>query len=243
MIFIVKNFCTDRQKPIFPPVFPAGPRDRATQRPFRLRKKKAEGAGTNLNKKYISESAAYFAAYILTTDILRRHIMRRKTEQYFIFFMLCSVIGWLYEVFLEVVVYRWGFSNRGVLFGPVLYHLRHRRADPAHLPGKTQREKMAYRKNSRHSRRRLFRYRSSDYGGGAGGKLYYGMDKGRMVLGLPSIFLQLSGAHRAEPEYPLRDRRYGHSVHHMASAGKGDAAFLRTGNRHPERGSGRYFSR
>ena len=44
--------------------------------------------------------------------------MRRKTEQYFIFFMLCSVIGWLYEVFLEVVVYRWGFSNRGVLFGP-----------------------------------------------------------------------------------------------------------------------------
>lgn len=44
--------------------------------------------------------------------------MRRKTEQYFIFFMLCSVIGWLYEVFLEVVVYRWGFSNRGVFFGP-----------------------------------------------------------------------------------------------------------------------------
>lgn len=33
-------------------------------------------------------------------------------------FYLYSVIGWLYEVFLEVVVYRWGFSNRGVLFGP-----------------------------------------------------------------------------------------------------------------------------
>ena len=29
-----------------------------------------------------------------------------------------SVIGWIYEVFLEVVVYKWGFSNRGVLFGP-----------------------------------------------------------------------------------------------------------------------------
>ena len=28
------------------------------------------------------------------------------------------MIGWFYEVFLEVVVYRWGFSNRGVLFGP-----------------------------------------------------------------------------------------------------------------------------
>ena len=32
--------------------------------------------------------------------------------------MLYSVIGWCYEVFLEVVVYRWGFSNRGILFGP-----------------------------------------------------------------------------------------------------------------------------
>ena len=242
MIFIVKNFCTDRQKPIFPPVFPAGPRDRATQRPFRLRKKKAGRSRNKSEQKYISESAAYFAAYILTTDILRRHIMRRKTEQYFIFFMLCSVIGWLYEVFLEVVVYRWGFSNRGVLFGPycIIYGIG---GLICSSPWENSKRKMAYRKNSRHSRRRLFRYRSSDYGGGAGGKLYYGMDKGRMVLGLPSIFLQLSGAHRAEPEYPLRDRRYGHSVHHMASAGKGDAAFLRTGNRHPERGSGRYFSR
>ncbi len=38
--------------------------------------------------------------------------------RYFIYFMLYSVIGWCYEVFLEVVVYRWGFTNRGVLFGP-----------------------------------------------------------------------------------------------------------------------------
>ena len=44
--------------------------------------------------------------------------MLRKIEQYFLYFMFYSVIGWLYEVFLEVVVYRWGFSNRGVLFGP-----------------------------------------------------------------------------------------------------------------------------
>ena len=39
-------------------------------------------------------------------------------QKYFIYFMLYSVIGWCYEVFLEVVIYRWGFSNRGVLFGP-----------------------------------------------------------------------------------------------------------------------------
>ena len=35
------------------------------------------------------------------------------------FFVYC-VIGWIYEVFLEVVIYKWGFSNRGVLFGPYL---------------------------------------------------------------------------------------------------------------------------
>lgn len=28
------------------------------------------------------------------------------------------MIGWIYEVVLEVFIYKWGFSNRGVLFGP-----------------------------------------------------------------------------------------------------------------------------
>ena len=41
-------------------------------------------------------------------------------RKYFIYFMMYAVIGWLYEVFLEVIVYKWGFSNRGVLFGPYL---------------------------------------------------------------------------------------------------------------------------
>lgn len=39
-------------------------------------------------------------------------------QKYFLCFVFYSVFGWCYEVFLEVVVYRWGFSNRGVLFGP-----------------------------------------------------------------------------------------------------------------------------
>lgn len=42
----------------------------------------------------------------------------KKVQEYFLYFMLYSIIGWCYEVFLEVVVYQWGFSNRGVLFGP-----------------------------------------------------------------------------------------------------------------------------
>jgi uncharacterized membrane protein len=44
--------------------------------------------------------------------------MKQKLQEYYVYFMIYSIIGWIYEVFLEVVVYRWGFSNRGVLFGP-----------------------------------------------------------------------------------------------------------------------------
>ena len=44
--------------------------------------------------------------------------MKRKVQEYFFYFMLYSILGWIYEVFLEVVIYKWGFSNRGVLFGP-----------------------------------------------------------------------------------------------------------------------------
>ncbi len=41
-----------------------------------------------------------------------------KFSKMYLFFFLISVLGWIYEVFLEVVVYKWGFSNRGVLTGP-----------------------------------------------------------------------------------------------------------------------------
>lgn len=44
----------------------------------------------------------------------------KKLSNYIVYFMLYAMIGWIYEVFLEVVVYRWEFSNRGVLFGPWL---------------------------------------------------------------------------------------------------------------------------
>ena len=36
-----------------------------------------------------------------------------------LFFIMC-ILGWLYETVLEVAVYHWGFSNRGLLFGPWL---------------------------------------------------------------------------------------------------------------------------
>lgn len=43
---------------------------------------------------------------------------REKIKNNFLYFMMYSIIGWIYEVFLEVAIYRWGFSNRGILFGP-----------------------------------------------------------------------------------------------------------------------------
>lgn len=44
----------------------------------------------------------------------------RKLQEIYLYFFLYCVIGWLYEVFLEAMIYRWGFSNRGILFGPYL---------------------------------------------------------------------------------------------------------------------------
>lgn len=41
-----------------------------------------------------------------------------NVKRYYLYFMMYAIFGWLYEVFLEVVIYRWGYSNRGILFGP-----------------------------------------------------------------------------------------------------------------------------
>ncbi len=47
-----------------------------------------------------------------------KKLSARTVQELFLHFMMAGFIGWFYEVFLEVVVYRWGFSDRGVLFGP-----------------------------------------------------------------------------------------------------------------------------
>lgn len=43
---------------------------------------------------------------------------KQQIQKLFICFMMYAVLGWCYEVILETFIYRWGFSNRGVLFGP-----------------------------------------------------------------------------------------------------------------------------
>lgn len=47
-----------------------------------------------------------------------RQTILQALANYILYFMLYAVIGWLYEVFLEVVVYQWGYSDRGILHGP-----------------------------------------------------------------------------------------------------------------------------
>ena len=49
-----------------------------------------------------------------------KSIIFETLRKYFLYFVMYAMVGWIYEVFLEVVVYQWGFSNRGVLFGPYL---------------------------------------------------------------------------------------------------------------------------
>lgn len=51
---------------------------------------------------------------------MMKHSKARIPADYVLFFWIYAVIGWIYETVLEVFVYHWGFSNRGVLFGPWL---------------------------------------------------------------------------------------------------------------------------
>lgn len=43
---------------------------------------------------------------------------KQYVQKFFLCFMMYAVLGWCYEVILETFIYRWGFTNRGVLFGP-----------------------------------------------------------------------------------------------------------------------------
>lgn len=48
-------------------------------------------------------------------DIIKE---KQQIQKLFICFVMYAVLGWIYEVVLETFIYRWGFTNRGVLFGP-----------------------------------------------------------------------------------------------------------------------------
>ena len=103
-----------------------------------------------------------------------------------------SVIGWIYEVFLEVVVYRWGFSNRGVLFGPycviygfgaliLIFSLSWLQKKRIHIEG------------TDHAAVRLYRYCPDHYYCRADRQLYYGAYPRRMAVGLHPLCFNFEG--------------------------------------------------
>lgn len=49
---------------------------------------------------------------------MKLKLKKKDIQKLFLYFMMYACVGWIYEVFLEVVVYRWGYSDRGVLTGP-----------------------------------------------------------------------------------------------------------------------------
>ena len=49
---------------------------------------------------------------------IKELLEKQTVQKLFLCFWMYSVLGWLYEVFLEVVVYKWGFTNVGIMYGP-----------------------------------------------------------------------------------------------------------------------------
>ena len=140
--------------------------------------------------------------------------MMKKTEKlqrYFLYFMMYSVFGWLYEVFLEVVVYRWGFSNRGILFGPycIIYGFG---ALLLLFTLTGLKKKRIYAGKILITPFLVFRNCRRDYSDGIDRQLSHGMADRRLDVGLPEILLRFSGQNRAEPESSFRRGRYDHSL-------------------------------
>ena len=90
---------------------------RKRQQKQQQKQKRNSRNGSRSRKGSVETEAEKDQQMYKAMDYVKKKYLK-KTEQCFIWFMLYSMIGWLYEVFLEVVVYRWGFSNRGVLHGP-----------------------------------------------------------------------------------------------------------------------------
>ena len=49
---------------------------------------------------------------------MKNKTMLDKICELFIYFIMYAMIGWIYEIVLEVFIYKWGYSDRGVLTGP-----------------------------------------------------------------------------------------------------------------------------
>lgn len=59
------------------------------------------------------------SSFILVGLMMKNNTFDKCCVVAMVFFVAC-VLGWCYETFLEMVVWKTGFSNRGFLFGPYL---------------------------------------------------------------------------------------------------------------------------
>ncbi len=49
---------------------------------------------------------------------MKEKTILNKVCEFFLYFIMYAIIGWIYEIVLEVFIYKWGYSDRGVLTGP-----------------------------------------------------------------------------------------------------------------------------
>ena len=49
---------------------------------------------------------------------MKEKTILNKICELFLYFIMYAIIGWIYEIVLEVFIYKWGYSDRGVLTGP-----------------------------------------------------------------------------------------------------------------------------
>jgi uncharacterized membrane protein len=49
---------------------------------------------------------------------MKEKTILNKICELFLYFIMYAMIGWIYEIVLEVFIYKWGYSDRGVLTGP-----------------------------------------------------------------------------------------------------------------------------
>ena len=134
-----------------------------------------------------------------------------ETAADFLYFMMYSVFGWLYELFgggrLPV-----GLFQPGNLVWTLLYHLRIWSAASAFYTDGTEEKADLCRKNSHYAVSRVPRNCRRDYSDGIDRQLSHGMADRRLDVGLPEILLRFSGQNRAEPESSFRRGRYDHSL-------------------------------
>ena len=126
-----------------------------------------------------------------------KQLIQKKAAEYFFYFILYSFIGWVYEVFLEVVVYRCSGScslplgilqQRGSV-RPLLYHIRRRSSDSHLYPRRIKEKTDLPGPSVHHAVSRFCGNRCNHNRAGTDRKLYHGAPLRRVAVGLHPFFI------------------------------------------------------